>query len=73
MLAREGSLKGYPYDNRSLSGAVVFGKITGVENELVSVALDDDENDNDGQSLLSYATIYSSPDGGSWYCMPEVV
>jgi len=72
LLAREGSLKGYPYDNRSLSGAVVFGKITGVENELVSVALDDDENDNDGQSLLSYATIYSSPDGGSWYCMPEV-
>lgn len=45
LLAREGSLRGFPYDN---------------------------ENDNGGQSLLSYATIYSSPDGGGWYCMPEI-
>ena len=72
LLAREGSLRGVPYDNERLSGAAVFGKVTGVENELVSVALDDDENDNVGQSLLSYATIYSSPDGGGWYCMPEI-
>lgn len=72
LLAREGSLRGVPYDNERLSGAAVFGKVTGVENELVSVALDDDENDNGGQSLLSYATIYSSPDGGGWYCMPEI-
>ena len=72
LLAREGSLRGFPYDNERLSGAAVFGKVTGVENEFVSVALDDDENDNSGQSLLSYATIYSSPDGGGWYCMPEI-
>ena len=72
LLAREGSLRGVPYDNERLSGAAVFGKVTGVKNELVSVALDDDENDNVGQSLLSYATIYSSPDGGGWYCMPEI-
>ena len=72
LLVREGSLRGVPYDNERLSGAAVFGKVTGVENELVSVALDDDENDNGGQSLLSYATIYSSPDGGGWYCMPEI-
>lgn len=72
LLAREGSLRGFPYDNECLSGVAVFGKITGVENELVGVALDDDENDNGGQSLLSYATIYSSPDGGGWYCMPEI-
>lgn len=72
LLAREGSLRGVPYDNERLSGAAVFKKVTGVENELVSVALDDDENDNGGQSLLSYATIYSSPDRGGWYCMPEI-
>ena len=72
LLVREGSLRGVPYDNERLSGAAVFGKVTGVENELVSVALDDDENDNGGQSLLSYATIYSSPDEGGWYCMPEI-
>ena len=72
LLAREDSLKGFPYDNENLSGAVVFGEITGVENELVSVVFDDDENDNSGQSLLTYATIYSSPDGGGWYCMPEI-
>lgn len=72
LLAREGSLRGVPYDNERLSGAAVFKKVTGVENELVSVALDDDENDNGGKSLLSYATIYSSPDRGGWYCMPEI-
>lgn len=72
LLAKKGSLKGFPYDNENLSGAAVFAEITGVENELVSVAFDDDENDNSGHSLLSYATIYSSPDGGGWYCMPEI-
>ena len=72
LLVREGSLRGVPYDNERLSGAAVFRKVTGVENELMSVALDDDENDNGGQSLLSYVTIYSSPDGGGWYCMPEI-
>lgn len=49
LLVREGSLRGVPYDNERLSGAAVFGKVTGVENELVSVALDDDENDNGGR------------------------
>lgn len=26
----------------------------------------------DDKALLNYATVYSSPEGGSWYCMPEV-
>ncbi len=72
LLARKGDFKGIPYENPKISGAVVFGHITGVEEELVSVALDEDENENSGQSLLGYATIYSSPDGGGWYCMPEI-
>ena len=25
-----------------------------------------------GERLFEYATIYSSPDGTGWYCMPEV-
>lgn len=36
------------------------------------MSIDDDENNSDDKAFLNYATVYSSPEGGSWYCMPEV-
>lgn len=36
------------------------------------MSIDDDENDSGDKAFLNYATVYSSPEGGSWYCMPEV-
>ena len=38
----------------------------------LKVSIDDDENNSDDKAFLNYATVYSSPEGGSWYCMPEV-
>ena len=58
--------------NARLSGASLFGSVTGVDREKVTVRLDADENQNGaGTCWFPYATVYSSQDGTGWYCMPE--
>lgn len=58
--------------NARLSGVSLFGRVTGVEKEKVTIRLDADENkDGAGACWFPYATVYSSPDGTGWYCMPE--
>lgn len=59
-------------ENQKIIGAVLFAKVKTVEDTLVTVKVEEDENEDSGEKLLKYATVYSSPDGGSWYCMPEV-
>ncbi len=47
-------------------------RITAVEKTMVQVELLEDENKADcGERWLDYATVYSTPDGTGWYCMPE--
>ncbi|NEW09792.1 phage tail protein [Paenibacillus sp. SYP-B3998] len=59
--------------NPSLVGASLFGKILDVSKDKVKVKLDIDKGQGTGGSLwFAYSTIYSSPDGSGWYCMPEV-
>ena len=72
ILMKESDVKTKEYQNEKLIGAALFAKVSQVENELVRVSIDDDENDSDDKVFLNYATVYSSPEGGSWYCMPEV-
>ena len=72
ILMKESDVKTKTYQNEKLIGAALFAKVCQVENELVKVSIDDDENDYDDKAFLNYATVYSSPEGGSWYCMPEV-
>ena len=72
ILMKESDVKTKAYQNEKLIGAALFAKVNQVENELVKVSIDDDENDSGDKAFLNYATVYSSPDGGSWYCMPEV-
>ena len=72
LLMKESDVKTKAYQNEKLIGAALFAKACQVENELVKVIIDDDENDSDDKAFLNYATVYSSPEGGSWYCMPEV-
>ena len=72
ILMKESDVKTKAYQNEKLIGAALFAKVCQVENELVKVSIDDDENDSDDKAFLNYATVYSSPEGGSWYCMPEV-
>jgi len=71
-LMKESDVKTKAYQNEKLTGAALFAKVSQVENELVKVSIDDDENNSDDKAFLNYATVYSSPEGGSWYCMPEV-
>ena len=72
ILMKESDVKTKAYQNEKLIGAALFAKVCQVENELVKVSIDDDENDSGDKAFLNYATVYSSPEGGSWYCMPEV-
>jgi len=72
MLMKESDVKTRAYQNEKLIGAALFTKVSQVENELVRVSIDDDENDSGDKAFLNYATVYSSPEGGSRYCMPEV-
>ena len=72
ILMKESDVKTKAHQNEKLIGAALFAKVCQVENELVKVSIDDDENDSGDKAFLNYATVYSSPEGGSWYCMPEV-
>lgn len=58
--------------NKHLAGNSVTGKVTGVIKDKVTIAIDEDEGSGFGEKQFPYATIYSSPDGTGWYCMPEI-
>ncbi len=59
--------------NMELCGVSLFGKTAGVRREKVQIELTEDENKGQTDKYwFSYATVYSSPDGTGWYCMPEM-
>lgn len=58
--------------NDNLIGASLPGRVTDVKEEKVQIELFEDENqEGTGKCWFPYATVYSSPDGTGWYCMPE--
>ncbi len=58
------------YNNYKIVGASIEGSVQAVSKEKVQVSLGTDVA---GASIwFNYATVYSSPDGAGWYCMPEV-
>lgn len=58
--------------NHALAGTSLFGKVLDISKDRVSVHLDiDQQHDAGGAIWFPYSTIYSSPDGSGWYCMPE--
>ncbi len=59
--------------NRKLQGASLQASVTDVKGDMVQVKIMNDENaDNAGHRWYTYATVYSTPDGTGWYCMPEI-
>lgn len=59
--------------NTRLSGASLFGRVLNVDRERVTIRLTEDENKSgSGTRWFPYASVYSSPDGTGWYCMPEI-
>lgn len=60
------------YRNKKIIGATLQGKVTGVYQDTVQITVDNDENGNQGgKKWFAYSTVFSSPDGTGWYCMPE--
>ena len=60
------------YYNTSLAGTSMYGKVKRVRREKLQIELDKDKGKQTGQRWFDYATVYSSPDGSGWYCMPEI-
>ncbi len=58
--------------NKKIIGASLQGVVTDVKQDMVKVTINNDENGNQGgQKWFAYSTVFSSPDGTGWYCMPE--
>ena len=71
-LKRKGDLYSPKVYNYALIGASLDGKILAVEKDVVKITLNEDGNaESAGTRWYAYSTVYSSPDGTGWYCMPE--
>ena len=59
--------------NPIIAGRLVTGIVQQIERDLVYVRiLTADGNGNGEACWFPYSTVYASPDGGGWYCMPEI-
>ena len=56
--------------NEKMIGASLDGTVTEVRGDVVRVSLRTDAKSGAGK-WFSFSTVYSSPDGSGWYCMPE--
>ncbi len=69
-LKREGGLKVPRAYNEKIIGASLDGRVTEVRADVVRVSLTADAKGGAGK-WFPFSTVYSSPDGSGWYCMPE--
>lgn len=59
--------------NDKLIGISLFGYISQVQRDRVKVNLEiEDEKESSELYWFPYASIAASPNGGGWYCMPEI-
>ncbi len=71
MKSRTG-LQAASYANPKLAGVSLLAQVVGVKDEKVRIKINCDENkEKSGTAWYSFSTVYSSPDGTGWYCMPE--
>lgn len=72
-LAMEAGLRVPQKFNLEMIGLSLAARVTGVQKDSVQVAIEKDENQSaSGKRWFPYSTVYSSPDGTGWYCMPEI-
>lgn len=72
LISKENGLLPIMY-NPKISGVSLKANVTAVEKTMVQVKIQQDENRENCKSCwLDYATVYSTPDGTGWYCMPEI-
>lgn len=71
-LRREGGFKTAYGHNRELIGASLDAAILAVEKDTVKIVAAVDKSQEESKAKwFPYSTVYSSPDGSGWYCMPE--
>lgn len=59
--------------NAKAIGASLYANILAVEKDVVQITINKDENKSEaGVNWYPYSTVYSTPDGTGWYCMPEI-
>lgn len=56
--------------NEAIIGASLDGAVTHVKSDVVQVRLSMDAKTGEGK-WFQFSTVYSSPNGSGWYCMPE--
>lgn len=57
----------------ALAGTSLFGEILDVAKDKVKLKLQIDSDQPVNEAMwFPYSTVYSSPDGSGWYCMPEI-
>ena len=72
-LRLKGGLRTKRLYNMNLIGISITGNILEVQRDRVKAALEiNPEIDSSTAYWFPYATVAASPDGGGWYCMPEV-
>lgn len=71
-LKREKGIEVPEICNKEMAGCALDARITKVKEDKVQVSLLGDENAHQTINIwYPYATVYSTPDGTGWYCMPE--
>ena len=59
--------------NSLISGCSFEASVRDIKQDLVQIAVHEDENTKQEiTKWFKYSTVYSTPDGTGWYCMPEV-
>lgn len=67
------AIKVLPLQHRAVTGSSFDAVVTAVQKDKVQVKIKQDEwKAMDGEKWFLYTTVYSSPDGTGWYCMPEI-
>ncbi|MCC8024672.1 MAG: phage baseplate assembly protein V [Clostridium sp.] len=70
LLSTENGLKMPKKYNDTIIGTSIDGIVTGVQSTVVRVQLGI-EDVQPSTRWYPYATVFSSPDGSGWYCMPQ--
>lgn len=72
-LQTQAGLQMIPIQNTNVSGCSFDAVVTKVRQDKVMIDIAEDEHRNDlERKWFLYSTVYSSPDGTGWYCMPEI-
>lgn len=66
------AIRRLPVPHPGLAGCSFDAIVTDVKADKVQIEIAQDEwKAADGKKWFPYSTVYSSPDGTGWYCMPE--